>query len=232
MAPTPSELQARNEGAPIKINALARASTAATASPKPAPEPISSPVLTYGERVRRLMISLGNVRAPINERIDAAMALGEYIPLMAKTYLFDKSRSLMCKVMLDDLGEPALRSACALAIGSSGVPALVGEMKGILKGQPPEGKPPKISQYSKFLALKVLSVLRTAGALELLGEVAVYGDDDGLAFAAAKELTMIGSERAREAVGSALRGRKDFYTWHPELAAELRRMMPGESQAN
>jgi hypothetical protein len=185
---------------------------------KPPPENFKSQsVHFYEQRCDICTDILCDDKTPLQQKIKTAFELGGLFGKIEDHDLIRNAAFILREVMSDNSEHPSLRMACAVSLGSSGHKSLVGEMETeVLKSD--------ASVQSKILALKALSICRSDEAIELLGNVALYGDIDQVCTAAARELLDIPLYPAQKIVRQILSHPPEACTHNPEFMVEFRRL--------
>ncbi|NYZ60380.1 hypothetical protein H0O01_01630 [Candidatus Micrarchaeota archaeon] len=188
---------------------------------KPQPErPKSNSVLFYEDRCDICLDLLFDNRTLPQQKIKAAIELGGLIGKIEDADMAHNSIYILREMMIDDSEHSSVRMVCAVSLGSSGYKGLVEDMeKEVLKSN--------ASVQSKLLSLKALSICRSEEAIELLGNVALYGDVDQICIAAARELLNIPLFPAQKIVNQVLSHPPEAYLRNPDFMAEFRRLAGG-----
>lgn len=187
---------------------------------RPAEKPKLCSTLFYEDECRRFSRTLPCGDWPLQKRIGAAISLPDAMKKIANKKIISEAVASLKKTMLTDSEHPSLRMACAVSLGSSGYGGLVGDMVcDVLKKDKDE-----IPLSSKLLALKVLAIHRSEEAIEQLGLVAQYGDNDALCTAAARELLGIPLFPAQKIVNEIICSPPGALLDNPEFFEEFRRL--------
>lgn len=214
--PSPSP---KRDGMAIPTAPLAQAAHPFLSTKLLPEKPKSTATLFYEDECSTLSDTLFRNDAAPQERIKAALSLGDTLRMISDEKMISDAVYLLKETMLDDSEQTSLRMACAVSLGSSGIKDFIQEMENALKSDE--------SNHSKILVLKALSICRSDEAIELLANVALYGDIDQVCIAAAKELLNIPLYQAQKIVRQILSNPSEAYTRNPDFLVEFRRLAEG-----